>query len=173
MSRLRRPFRYDRYIFVSVKLLKSRRALEEPDFGGLARALARMQRKHGFVLTAWVFLPDHWHPMIYPPYPLAISTVFQALKVSSMISINLGRREAGELWQPRFFDRALRTVKEYMETVEYIHLNPLRRGLLRSAEEWKWSSVHEYSGVSAEEQKRRCGLCIDRARLPADQETRI
>ena len=30
----------------------------------------------------------------------------------------------GELWQPRFFDRALRTVKEHNEKVEYIHLNP-------------------------------------------------
>jgi REP element-mobilizing transposase RayT len=128
------------------------------------------------VLTAWVFLPDpsaDGHAIIYPPYPLAISTVFQALKVSSMISINVGRREAGEVWQPRFFDRALRTVKEYMETVEYIHMNPVRRGLVRLAEEWKWSSVHEYSGVSAEEQERRCGLRVDRVRLPADQDTRI
>jgi len=29
------------------------------------------------------------------------------------------------------FDRALRTVKKYYETVEYIHLNPVRRGLGR------------------------------------------
>ena len=118
MSRLRRPFLYDRYIFVTVDLLTSRRRLQDGDFGRLAPALARMRRKHGFALTAWVFLPDHWHAIIYPPYPLTISRVFQAVKVSSMISINLGRGEAGELWQGRFFDRALRTVKEYMETVE-------------------------------------------------------
>jgi hypothetical protein len=30
------------------------------------------------------------------------------------------------LWQPRFFDRVLRTVREYNEKVEYIHLNPVR-----------------------------------------------
>ena len=33
------------------------------------------------------------------------------------------------LTQDRFFGRALRTVKEYNETVEYIHLNPVRGGL--------------------------------------------
>ena len=102
-----------------------------------------------------------------------ISTVFQAVKVSSMIGINMRRRERGELGQPRFFDPALRTVKEYNETVEYIHLNPVRRGLVRQATDWKWSSVHEYAGISGEEQERRCGLRIDRACLPADENTCI
>jgi REP element-mobilizing transposase RayT len=173
MSRLRRPFLYDRYIFVTVNLLGSRAELQERDYARLALSLARMRQKHGFLLTAWVFLPDHWHAIICPPYPLTISRVFQAVKVSSMIAINHGRGEGGELWQGRFFDRALRTVKEYVETVEYIHLNPVRRGLVKRAEDWKWSSVHEYRGMSAEEQERRCGLRIDRVRLPADENARI
>ena len=59
------------------------------------------------------------------------------------------------------------------ETVEYIHLNPVRRGLVGHARDWKWSSVPEYAGVSGEEQERRCGLRIDRVRLPADENTRI
>jgi putative transposase len=176
MSRPRRPFLYDRYIFVTANLLGSRATLQEGDYSRLAISLARMRQKHGFLLTAWVFLPDPaaaGHAIICPPYPLTISRVFQAVKVSSMISINHARGEAGELWQGRFFDRALRTGKEYIETVEYIHLNPVRRGLVKRAEDWKWSSVHEYSGMSAEEQERRCGLRIDRVRLPADENARI
>ena len=132
-----------------------------------------MRRKHGFLLTAWVFLPDHWHAITYPPHPLSISQVFKAVKVSSTIAVNVRLGERGELWQARFFDRALRTVREYHDKVEYIHLNPVRRGLVRTAEEWKWSSVHEYAGLSGEEQERRCGLRIDRVRLPADENTRI
>ncbi len=170
---MRRPFLYDRYIFVTVDLLKSRVKLQEGDYERLALSLVGMRQKHGFLLTAWVFLPDHWHAIIYPPCPVTISRVFKAVKVSSMISINLGRQERGELWQGRFFDRALRTVKEYHETVEYIHLNPVRRSLVKRAEDWRWSSVHEYAGMSAEEQERRCGLRIDRVRLPADENTRI
>ena len=107
----RRPFLYDRYFFVTVALRKSRRRLQDPDFERLAYALARMRGKYGFLLTAWVFLPDHWHAIIYPPYPLTISRVFQAVKVSSMIAINVRLGESGELWQGRLFDRALRTVK--------------------------------------------------------------
>jgi hypothetical protein len=90
-----------------------------------------------------------------------------------MIGINVRRRERGELWQDRFFDRALRTVKEYKERVEYTHLNPVHRGLVGDTTDWMWSSVDEYAGVSGEEQERRCGLRIDRVRLPADENTRI
>jgi len=89
------------------------------------------------------------------------------------VAINVRLGEAGELWQGRFFDRALRTVKEYHAKVEYIHWNPVRRGLVKTVEEWKWSSVHEYARVRGEEQERRCGLRIDRVRLPADENTRI
>ena len=53
----------------------------------------------------------------------------------------------------------------------YIHLNPVRE--VKRAEEWKWSSVHDYAGVSADEQERRCGLRIDRVQPPTDENTRI
>ena len=57
MSRLRRPFLYDRYILVTVKLLPSRAWLGTPDYKPVAASLARMRRKHRFAVTAWVFLP--------------------------------------------------------------------------------------------------------------------
>ena len=82
--------------------------------------MSRRRPKHRFLLTAWLFLPDHGHAIIDPPYPLTISRAMKAVKVSSMISLNQGRREAGEFWQGRCFHRALRTVKGYLETAEYI-----------------------------------------------------
>jgi putative transposase len=173
MSRLRRPFLCDRFFFVTVKLLPCRAKLQAKDFARIAVSLSRMRQKHGFSLTAWVLLPDHRHAIFYPPYPLTISRLFQAVKVSSTIAVNLHRRERGELWQERFFDHALRTVRDYHDKVEYIHLNPVKRGLVRKPEDWKWSSMAEYAGVSAEEQERRCGLRIDRVSLPTDLRTRI
>jgi len=95
------------------------------------------------------------------------------VKQSSMSAINRRRAAEGELWQPRFCDRALHTVKEYNERVEYIHMNPVKAGLVLKPEDWRWSSFNEYAGMSAEEQQRRCGLTIDRVRPPADPRTRI
>jgi REP element-mobilizing transposase RayT len=87
------------------------------------------REKYHFLLTAWVFLPDPaaaGHAIIFPPYPLTISRVMESVKVGSTQRINCGRRESGLLWQPRFFDRAVRTVQEYYERVEYIHLKAVR-----------------------------------------------
>jgi hypothetical protein len=88
-------------------------------------------------------------------------------------AVNQRRGADGELWQPRFFDRALRTVREYNEEVEYIHLNPVRAGLVSRPEDWRWSSYNEYAGMSADEQNERCGLIVDRVRMPSDPRARI
>jgi putative transposase len=173
VSKLRRPFLSDRYFFITVRLLKRRARLTEPDFVLLARAFSRARVLHPFYLTAWVFLPDHWHAICAPTYPVTISLAMKSVKQSSMTAINRRRGTEGELWQPRFFDRALRTVKEYNEKVEYIHMNPIRVGLARRPQDWRWSSYNEYTGMSAEEQNARCGLIIDRVRMPFDPRTRI
>jgi len=173
VSRLRRPFLSDRFFFVTVRLLKGRSELCEADFRCLRLAFNRARQMHPYLLTAWVFLPDHWHAICAPRYPLTISVAIKSIKMSSMILINRGRGEPGELWQGRFFDRALRTVEEYNEKVESIHLNPVKAGLVRRAQDWRWSSANEYSGMSAAEQEERCGLSIDRVNMPSDPKTRI
>lgn len=171
MSKLRRPFLSARYFFITVRLLPRRAKLLEPDFRLLARAFNRVRALHPFYLTAWFFLPDHWHCIVTPRYPEAISGVMKCLKQSSMTGINQQRGTEGELWQPRFFDRAVRTVREYK--VEYIHLNPVRAGLIGHPQDWRWSSFHVYAGIRPDEQPEGCGLTIDRVRIPADPRTRL
>ncbi len=173
MSRLRRLVLSDRFFFVSCRLAANRQLLADPDFACLARVVRERREKYRFLLTAWVFLPDHWHAIIYPRYPVTISTVMEAIKVGSTLRINANHRESGRLWQSRYFDRALRTVKEYHEKVEYIHLNPVKAGLVRWPEEWPWSSIHGYKGTVKEAPSIPTGLAIDRFLLPADGRARI
>ena len=173
VSRLRRPFLSDRFFFITVRLLERRRKFGDADFEHLALAIRRARVEHPYLLTAWVFLPSHWHAILAPQYPLTISEVLKSIKNSSTTLVNEGRSTSGELWQGRFFDRALRTVKEYHDKVEYIHRNPVKAGLASRPEDWRWSSVLEYSGMSAAEQMRHCELIIDRVSLPSDLSARI
>jgi len=173
MSRLRRLVVSDRFFFISCRLLPHRGRLEESEFECLARVGRERREKHHFLLTAWVFLPDHWHAIFFPRFPVTISRVMESIKVASTLRINAGRKQTGLLWQPRFFDRAVRTVKEYYEKVEYIHLNPVTAGLVQRAEDWPWSSVHDYSGSLSAAPIPNRTLTIDRILLPADEQTRI
>src|SRR5271157_702892 len=153
VSKLRRPFLSDRYFFIVVRLLKRREKFTQPDFALLARAFSRARALHPFCLTAWVFLPDHWHCICAPVHPVTISLAMKSVKQSSMSAVDQRRGAEGELWQPRFFDRALRTVKEYNEKVEYIHLNPVRAGLVRHPQDW--SRPYRYFPSANESVSRR------------------
>ncbi|MGH9328159.1 MAG: REP-associated tyrosine transposase [Terriglobia bacterium] len=172
MSRLRRLVLWDRYFFVTCNRLRARNRLEEVDFEILARVLRARREAHGFLLTAWVFLPDHWHAVIGIAYPKTISLVIESVKVGSTRQINTWRKEAGRLWQGRFFDRALRSAKEYKETLAHIHWNPVRRGMVKEPGEWAWSSYADYA-LSGEPVLRQTILRVDRVRLPADERARI
>jgi putative transposase len=151
----------------------SRRKLTDPELAVLAEAIRGRREAQRFLLTAWVLLPDHWHAIIFPRHPLTISRVMESVKVSATRLINRDRGERGVLLQGRFFDRALRTVKEYNEKVAYIHLNPVTAGLVRGPEDWKWSSVHDYTGTVKSPSGMGSPIPVDRILLPAEEKTRI
>lgn len=173
MSRLRRLVLSDRFFFITCRVYRPRRNLNESEFGCLAEVVRERRNVHRFLLTAWVFLPDHWHAIIFPRSPLTISRVMESIKVSATRLINARRGERGVLLQGRFFDRALRTVKEYNEKVAYIHWNPVKAGLVGRPEEWKWSSLQDYTGTVSAPCGRGSPVPVDRILLPSDERTRI
>ena len=59
------------------------------------------------------------------------------------------------------------------EKVQYIHLNPVRAGLVERAEEWQWSGVHDYTGGLRATFRPNRALGIDRVLLSADEQGRI
>ncbi len=112
MSRLRRLVLSDRYFFVTCKLLRTKQRLNDDDFEILARVVQARREEHGFLLAAWVFLPDPWHAILRVRFPKTVSLVMESIKVSSIRQMSAGRNECGRLWQGRFVDRGLRTVEE-------------------------------------------------------------
>jgi REP element-mobilizing transposase RayT len=70
----------------------------EADFRLLARAFNRARALlHPVYLTAWVFLPGHWHCIVAGRYSATISQVMKSLKQSSTTGINQRRGTEGEL----------------------------------------------------------------------------
>jgi putative transposase len=167
MSRLRRLFLCDCHFFVTCNLARKRIQLDEREFRLLSDAIGSARNEHGFVLTAWVFLPDHWHAVVYPPYPLTISETMKIIKVKSTLQVNRHSKGSGSLWQARFFDHALRTVGDHHKCIDYIHMNPVRRKLVQLPEQWPWSSIHDYNGSWTSV------LPIDRINLPLDPATKL
>ena len=87
VSKLRRPFLSHRYFFIVVRLLRRREKFTEPDFALLARAFNRARALHPFYLTAWVFLPDHWHRICAPVHPTTISLAMKSVARTAVFAV--------------------------------------------------------------------------------------
>ncbi len=116
------------------------------------------------MFLGYVVMPDHWHALIGPTFPLTISRVVQNVKWISARSLNRGRHASGPVWQHQFWDRFVRHAKEFRERLDYMHLNPVRKGFVKRPEEWPWSSYNNFA-LDKEEIK-RCRMQIDYVHLP-------
>jgi len=68
--------------------------------------------------------------------------------VMSLPTTELATHE-GTFWQPRYYPFNLYTEKKAVEKFHYMHLNPVRAGLVEKAVDWAWSSARYFdSGES-------------------------
>jgi REP element-mobilizing transposase RayT len=97
MSRLRRIVLSDRFFFITCRVYRPPGKLNESEFSILAEVVRERRKKHRFLLTACVFLPDRGHAIIFPRAPLTISRVMETIKVGATRRINAQRGERGVL----------------------------------------------------------------------------
>ena len=55
-----------------------------------------------------------------------------------------GEETRRAFWQARFYDFNVWTVTKRVEKLRYMHRNPVKRGLVESPEQWRWSSYRFY-----------------------------
>jgi REP-associated tyrosine transposase len=68
-----------------------------------------------------------------------IGALKQALAKAGMLS-----RAKGQVWQEGFFDHLLRTNESYSQKRNYVRENPVRAGLVKSAEDWPYQGEIVY-----------------------------
>lgn len=95
--------------------------------------LYRVQEMHPFFLYAFVIMPDHCHFLLQVPEPQCISAIMNVYK--SGVTFNTG---IPQIWQPRFYNRIVTNIGR---TQKYIHMNPVRAGIVRAPEDYLWSSA--------------------------------
>ena len=63
-------------------------------------------------------MPDHWHALIWPQYPLLIEQVLHDAKKIMTLRLHARRGTEGPLWQHQYWDRFVRHKKEFAERLE-------------------------------------------------------
>jgi REP element-mobilizing transposase RayT len=50
-----------------------------------------------------------------------------------------------QFWQPRFYDFNVWSQTKFVEKLQYMHMNPLKRKLVAHPRDWPWSSFSFYA----------------------------
>ena len=131
----------------------------------LIESVQAARQKHAFDLWAWVIMPEHVHLLIWPRLPGYETKRILAhikrpvgqkaiawLKVESpafleRLTVRNVNRTYRHFWQPGpGQDRNVYGADTAHQLVEYIHGNPVRRGLVRRTDDWPWSSAADWAG---------------------------
>jgi len=139
-------------------LLKTGRARDV-----FAKELSKIRDEMGFQLIGYVVMPEHIHLLMSEPVEGTPSTVLQKLKLRAARKLRRRRRskspaqlrlpfeQSGEplraFWQARFYDFNVYTRGKIKEKLDYMHANPVVRGLVEHPKDWPWSSWGSYWGV--------------------------
>ena len=100
--------------------------------------LLAQRKRLRFNLYCYCLMPDHFHGLIGVGVSgLALGRICGAFK--SVSTRNYWQWYTGRLWQQRFYDHIIRNEEDFYETRAYIMLNPVRKGLVKSAEEWPYA----------------------------------
>ena len=164
MSRIHRLLTTDRIFFVTVNLHREVRSFDPREYGLMIDVLEGSRSRLGFLLCGHVLMPDHWHALIGVADPLTISQVIHGVKKLSARRLHERRGTAGPVWQHQFWDRFVRHAEEFNQRPDYMHQNPVRRGLVAKPDEWPWSSYNNFALQKAA--VGRCPIQIDYVRLP-------
>ncbi len=121
--------------------------LRQPIFRNAERAsllvdVLKKNRDTGrFLLHAFVVMPDHAHVLFTPAEDVSLEKAVQFIKggYSFRVKKELGYR--GEVWQQSFTEHRVKDAADFQNHVEYIHQNPVRARLVKTAEEYEYSSA--------------------------------
>lgn len=133
--------------------------------GMLAEGIQRATEIHQYRLIAFVFMPEHVHLLVLPERTAStISVLLNAIKRpfwyrvkkllmktdAELLSQLTVQQRPGDMtfryWQEGpGYDRNLTEPAAIKASIQYIHANPVKRGLCLRPEEWRWSSARRFA----------------------------
>lgn len=121
--------------------------LGRADYEAFLKALQTTRERYPFFLYAYVLMPNHFH-LLVEVGEVPTSRLMQALLTSYARWFNRTHGRRGHVFQGRYKAVVCNRDSYLLELVRYIHLNPVRAGLVRNPGAWKWSGHNEYLGTA-------------------------
>ena len=118
---------------------------EDDDNMKFLQILEQYRDKCGYDIYAYCLMGNHVHLLLkIGEEPL--EQVMRRICGSYVYWYNWKYQRIGNLFQDRFKSEPIEDDKYFLIVLRYIHQNPLKAGLIKDIEKYKWSSYGEYLG---------------------------
>ena len=121
----------------------------------LREVVRSVRQRHPFITHSWAVLPDHLHCVIeLPPDDADFATRWRLIKMEfskalpkteRRSQVRVARGERG-IWQRRYWEHLIRDEADFCAHMDYVHINPLKHGLVRRVVDWPHSTFHRLVG---------------------------
>jgi putative transposase len=126
--------------FITIRAYMNRSPFGRDDLNPpVLDVLRKEQELQNCAVFTYCLMPDHLHFLVSPRQDgVSVLTFTERYKgESTNRSWTVGWH--GKLWQPRYYDHLVRAEEDLRAIAQYILGNPVRLGLVESAEDWPWS----------------------------------
>jgi REP element-mobilizing transposase RayT len=108
----------------------------------VAEALKKFDGQR-YSLHAWTIMPNHVHVLISLHKDFSLGSLLHSWKSFTANQANQLLGRSGSFWQREYYDRAIRSERQFEFTVRYIFNNPVKAGLCKEVYQWPWSGCSE------------------------------
>lgn len=162
-ARMARPLRiaYENAIYHVINRGHRREPIfvDNSDRAEFLARLAVTQTRFNLVIHAYCLMHNHYHLLVGTP-DANLSRAIHTLNSSYVSWFRARHGLVGSLFQGRFKSILVEKERYLVEVSAYIHLNPVRAGLVKNPEEWKWSSAGFYLGRRLPAHRKKTSLAI-------------
>ena len=117
--------------------------LSDADYQAYLQRLGHYRRKFGHTIHAYCLMPNHVHLLVESSHePLA--KFMQGLQQSYSQYFNLRHRKTGHVFQGRYKAIVCQQDEYLLQLIRYIHLNPVRAGMVKEPKQYLYSGHRAY-----------------------------
>ena len=115
----------------------------DADYEAFERILAEACGRTGMRLLAYAVMPNHWHLVSWPRADGDLSTFAGRLAQTHAQRWHgvHDTRGTGHCYQGRFKSFPVQADEHFLALCRYVEANPVRAGLVRRAQDWRWGSA--------------------------------
>ena len=113
------------------------------DFIYFKRLLLDCRNRYEYEIFGYCLMDNHIH-LLLKSSEIHLEVFFKSLEVRYVYWFNGKYQRTGHLFQGRFFSVPVESETALINTIRYIHNNPVKAGIVSSAQEYPWSSCSAY-----------------------------